>query len=1030
MAHNIPQQPILAHNTAQLPITQAFIWLEKGGDIFLNQNLLQFLDRYLQIETIRKIISVNQNLVIPHIIKNSYPRIPLTHTTIQSQGQSVQLVSHEATMIRAVLQDVYDLVKSASVFYEMSQSRVKEYCDFIKANPLLFKYLRSDVVRNLEYYLPTILYTWDLSPLGINYKDFIRALVLLENGHILIKCMTTNNPQMFEEIAATLIDIHNHLPSDYKIHLRNMLYTMCALAPHHTFFIRMKLTDLKILPEFALELTLTSCIDVPLYLAGILSRDAEWLKFNLFKTDTIATLQNRLMMTLKKELADPVVPPTNHRNRLCVLLRIICGLNYYFHSYLNQNDLEACLQILTHAESDRLRKLYLCFLLLFWQRILSDSRIRPVFTNAFSKLVNPGNSDLYLIFAYLFNTSQFEQIQEICRETLTLDVMIAQLDNDSEAFIRAQFKEDILAKCALEIEPTTSFSGLGLSKVPQDIAFEVFYVMLTGGVFHKGRVDIQSWILRQLLQAEIPIHAKIGSLLKAYVRSIFEDHLYRSPMTKISEERIIEFFLENVTKVTPAHVLMTYYVLTFNDFAKEKKLNHIQNSDQQKTAYSPRLTELIQARRILTEAEKCDNGYAYRNIYPELLGLMASNYPEIFDVESFLIEEDREIGIPFNNDDVKNIVMTVISELEDSTESVLALKKLEAIAPEYLLIQSDSLILCLLPKLLKREQDPAMLDSIHEIWYSLYSVHPHKAALLFINAVRSEEDRGACFVERDIMLDPLVMFRCDSRVFRCPQIFQIFLKVLKFYMVGSRLRLRRAWQDELTNKDVFPLNKLNYMINSQETLLLSLLMKECETKPSDSQNPGILDQIRTAAFRFLHHMFIENMESLRNLHFLGYATDLIPLTTRRIESMHLCVFWAHELISHEDPKKQLFGLCLAGQLCEVWPMQSTFNLAKNFIIPTIRRKTLEVPENVLSDEGKTILPILVLLFNLFNNLRDEVVALLRALEDKFSSSKGYATTLGAKRKSLTFVSYLLTSINKIPKSTKMDRVREILPVTQ
>ncbi|CAG8545128.1 1352_t:CDS:10 [Gigaspora margarita] len=756
--------------------------------------------------------------------------------------------------------------------------------------------------------------------------------------------MTTNNPQMFEE-----------------------------------------LTDLKILPEFALELTLTSCIDVPLYLAGILARDAEWLKFNLFKTDTIATLQNRLMMTLKKEL------------------------------------------------------------------------IRPVFTNAFSKLVNPGNSDLYLIFAYLFNTSQFEQIQEICRETLTLDVMIAQLDNDSEAFIRAQFKEDILAKCALEIEPTTSFSGLGLSKVPQDIAFEVFYVMLTGGVFHKGRVDIQSWILRQLLQAEIPIHAKIGSLLKAYVRSIFEDHLYRSPMTKISEERIIEFFLENVTKVTPAHVLMTYYVLTFNDFAKEKKLNHIQNSDQQKTgsssflhgffvhrdfyeivkfnchlAYSPRLTELIQARRILTEAEKCDNGYAYRNIYPELLGLMASNYPEIFDVESFLIEEDREIGIPFNNDDVKNIVMTVISELEDSTESVLALKKLEAIAPEYLLIQSDSLILCLLPKLLKREQDPAMLDSIHEIWHSLYSIHPHQAALLFINAVRSEEDRGACFVERDIMLDPLVMFRCDSRVFRCPQIFQIFLKVLKFYMVGSRLRLRRAWQDELTNKAIRCLQYIGkYIIKSiQETLLLSLLMKECETKPSDSQNPDILDQIRTAAFRFLHHMFIENMESLRNLHFLGYATDLIPLTTRRIESMHLCVFWAHELISHEDPKKQLFGLCLAGQLCEVWPMQSTFNLAKNFIIPTIRRKTLEVPENVLSDEGKTILPILVLLFNLFNNLRDEVVALLRALEDKFSSSKGYATTLGAKRKSLTFVSYLLTSINKIPKSTKMDRVREILPVTQ
>ncbi|CAG8849967.1 17487_t:CDS:1, partial [Racocetra persica] len=58
--------------------------------------------------------------------------------------------------------------------------------------------------------------------------------------------------------------------------------------------------------------------------------------------------------------------------------------------------------------------------------------------------------------------------------------------------------------------------------------------------------------------------------------------------------------------------------------------------------YSSKLTELIPARRILVEAEKRDNGYTYRNVYPELLGLMASNYPEIFDIESFLIEEDRE----------------------------------------------------------------------------------------------------------------------------------------------------------------------------------------------------------------------------------------------------------------------------------------------------------------------------------------------------------------------------------------------------
>jgi hypothetical protein len=51
--------------------------------------------------------------------------------------------------------------------------------------------------------------------------------------------------------------------------------------------------------------------------------------------------------------------------------------------------------------------------------------------------------------------------------------------------------------------------------------------------------------------------------------------------------------------------------------------------------------ESIPVRRILIEAEKCDNGLAYRNVYPELLGLVASSYPEIFDIENLLTEEDR-----------------------------------------------------------------------------------------------------------------------------------------------------------------------------------------------------------------------------------------------------------------------------------------------------------------------------------------------------------------------------------------------------
>jgi hypothetical protein len=55
-----------------------------------------------------------------------------------------------------------------------------------------------------------------------------------------------------------------------------------------------------------------------------------------------------------------------------------------------------------------------------------------------------------------------------------------------------------------------------LAKDPRDIAFNVVYVMLKGGVFHKGKIDIRPWIERQISQATIPIHSQLGPLIKTY----------------------------------------------------------------------------------------------------------------------------------------------------------------------------------------------------------------------------------------------------------------------------------------------------------------------------------------------------------------------------------------------------------------------------------------------------------------------------------------------------------------------------------
>lgn len=38
--------------------------------------------------------------------------------------------------------------------------------------------------------------------------------------------------------------------------------------------------------------------------------------------------------------------------------------------------------------------------------------------------------------------------------------------------------------------------------------------------------------------------------------------------------------------------------------------------------------------------------------------------------------------------------------------------------------------------------NPRIIQSVYRIWLSLYSMNPHEASLLFINATRGQEDQG------------------------------------------------------------------------------------------------------------------------------------------------------------------------------------------------------------------------------------------------------------------------------------------------
>lgn len=61
-----------------------------------------------------------------------------------------------------------------------------------------------------------------------------------------------------------------------------------------------------------------------------------------------------------------------------------------------------------------------------------------------------------------------------------------------------------------------------------------------------------------------------------------------------------------------------------------------------------------------------------------------------------------------------------------------------------------------------------------------------------INALRAEEMQSTRpLTHQNLTSDPLTILRCDSRVFRCPPVFEILLRILAAYSSASK-----AWLQE------------------------------------------------------------------------------------------------------------------------------------------------------------------------------------------------------------------------------------------
>ncbi|KAJ3084119.1 Integrator complex subunit 2 [Quaeritorhiza haematococci] len=890
-------------------------------------------------------------------------------------------------------------------------------------------------------------FTAERAPDVISIKSLVQALLASPLRHHYIARIVANAPFEFEEAVDGLIRCYRNTETAKSL-LSSALMTLCDLAPHRAAYIRKRLADQNMLPHVQIALARRAGMDMIAVLNALfapsgtatLMEDATHVKAAL----------SELQPTLFKELSGAGVgengnQPTLTKGELCARLRVLCGMAGLFRMQFSVEQMRICFDVVKSLSGDRVARLSLCFLLICADQLYHYSQSTPppapqlydTFVRCLSDILQSEHSEMSLMLGVYFHTNQLLEVEKIVRNTLDMEIKIPRdgLFQMRTIFNRNLFNDVVLARRALQLKPTRAFGQ----------------ELLRGKIFHKvgaavaenngrrasgieGNLSVRDWMYRQICEASIPLHPLMPDLIKVYVESILETPPHSRTITKIPSSDILRVFSSQFSpsssyriansgstavtkKITPAQVLMLFYVLYYNEavFNKIKagattpteggvpgsRVITERGVAYEDAEYPDELTDMIPIKRILKHAEKADDGRSYRTLYPQLFALACGQFPHLFDPVTFLIEEGRGrwtnniVPTYFHYMDLTTYIKTLPQPSATTTSSptsstsgelssmkmtdvpkvapdelvpllalsspstptsngrggltgaagsntdakdaakkaLCALRYLTSLKPIDLLPYFDCILSAMLPNILHPRTNIEVLNLFRELWDALNAITPREVWLKTTNRLKNADGQrvGREYTQNDLIMDPLLMFKSDPRVFRCPTVYQIFLRILGCYMVASRHRIGRKFQSELAHDPSSSIREstLNAFISAQDTAIMQMLLEIC--LETDDDRAGGED----AAF-FLHQLFVDNFKYIKLLHFQGYPHELLEMTVSLIPSLHVCFDFIPELLAQPHLAKQVFAIRLAAHLFEQYPISKSLAIAKDVVVPKIR----------------------------------------------------------------------------------------------
>uniref|UniRef100_A0A8C2BNI2 Integrator complex subunit 2 n=1 Tax=Cyprinus carpio TaxID=7962 RepID=A0A8C2BNI2_CYPCA len=584
--------------------------------------------------------------------------------------------------------------------------------------------------------------------------------------------------------------------------------------------------------------------------------------------------------------------------------------------------------------------------------------------------VSASFGEMLLLVAMYFHSNQLSAIIELVCSTLGMKIAIkpSSLSKMKTIFTQEIFTEQVVTAHAVRVAVTNNLSA----NITGFLPIHCIYQLLRSRAFTKHKVSIKDWIFRQLCETTTPLHTQLLPLIDVYINSILTPASKTNPEATnqpITEQEILNVFqgLAGVARsqyTITTQLLILYYILSYEEalLANTKTLALMQKKPK---SYSPALMDQIPIKHLIRQAQGLQQELG--GLHSALLRLLATNYPHLCMVEDWISEEEVTGTLPL----LRKMLLTSSSckysqtQLREAFQNVLSggpgllriLEHLTLLSASDLIPYAEALTSSM-GLLLEDGVSRRIIQTVNKLWMVLNTVMPRKLWVMTVNALQPLVKllRQQRYTQNDLMVDPLIVLRCDSRVFRCPPLMDITLHMLNGYLLASKAYLNAHLKEtaeferqaqtvsnlglsgqpdtpEVTREEL-----KNALLAAQDSAAVQILLEVCLPPPQEELSVqsreaegGLLSDLREVQCLIcclLHQMFIADPNIAKLVHFQGYPQALLPLTVAGIPSMHICLDFIPELLAQPQLEKQIFAIQLLSHLCTQYALPKSLSVAR------------------------------------------------------------------------------------------------------